>query len=306
MPEFAYSVEENLLALHERLASGAYVHGAYVSFYLNDPKRRHIHKALVVDRVLHHAIHRVLYQLFDQWFLYDSFSSRLDKGTLRAVDRFEKLAWRLSANNTKTVWILKCDVRKFFDSIDHEILLRLLKDKLPDKKLIALLESVIRSFKTKEGKGIPLGNLTSQLFANIYLDQLDQFVKRTSRFKNYVRYADDFVLLANSKVELELLLSNISHFLNNQLKLELHPAKVIFQKWHQGVDFLGFVSFPYYRILRTKTKRRILRRVALTHDQWKQGKRSYESLNQTVLSYLGRIKHCRARGVEKKIRNHLL
>ena len=122
---------------------------------------------------------------------------------------------------------MKCDIRKFFDSIDHEILLRLLSAKLPDEPLIKLLESIVYSFKVKEGKGIPLGNLTSQLFANIYLDQLDQYVKRILRFKNYVRYADDFVSLSRSKYEIMAIFSDVSLFVNKQLKLELHPNKIV-------------------------------------------------------------------------------
>ncbi len=167
--EFSRNLIDNILALNESLTSMTYRHGGYHSFYINDPKRRHIHKASVNDRLLHHAIYRVLYPFFETTFIYDSYSCRLGKGVYKAVERFDSMSYKISKNNTKTTWVLKCDIRKFFDSIDHTTLLRILDDYIPDKDILWLLNNVTDSYhnQNKHNVGLPLGNLTSQLFANV-------------------------------------------------------------------------------------------------------------------------------------------
>src|SRR3989344_1133363 len=160
----------------------------YTSFYVKDPKLRHIHKATIRDRVLRHAVFRVLYSIFDKHFIHDSYSCRLDKGTHKAVDNLEKYCRKLSQNNQLNIFTLKCDVRKFFDSIDQNILLRIIKDKIEDENAVWLIQKIITSFQKSNGKGLPLGNVTSQLFSNIYLNELDQFVKHNLKIKYYVRY----------------------------------------------------------------------------------------------------------------------
>lgn len=186
--EFSHNLIDNILSLHNDLQNRTYQHGGYQSFFINDPKRRHIHKASVRDRLVHHAIYRVLYLFFDRTFIGDSFSCRLDKGTHKALNRFRVMAYKVGKNNTRVCWILKCDIKKFFASIDHKILLDILKEYIFDKDTIWLLKKVISSFATPsphptsshKGRGdvgLPLGNLTSQLFANVYLIVLDQWVK---------------------------------------------------------------------------------------------------------------------------------
>lgn len=299
--DFAKNFEENLLQLRNDLVSGRYAHGGYRSFFVCDPKRRHIHKASVCDRVLHHAIHRVLYPIFDQSFIFDSYSSRKGKGTHKAIGRFRKFAYKLSQNNTKTVWILKCDIRKFFDSVDQEILLSIIKNKIKDCKLLGLIEKIIFSFKTGNGKGIPLGNLTSQLFSNIYLNELDQFVKRKLRVKYYVRYADDFVILSEDKSYTENLIGEIGGFLDKNLHLQLHPQKIIIEKYHKGIDFLGYINFPHYKILRTKTKKRAIKKMLKNWNDLQKGLISETHFNQSLQSYFGILGHCRGFGIKKKI-----
>ncbi len=279
------NLEDDIFLLHQDLFGGVYRHGPYHSFVLCDPKKRHIHKALVRDRLLHHAIHRTLEPIFEPTFIYDSYASRGDKGLHKALKRLNQMAWKLSQNNTKTVWGLKYDVKKFFDSIDHFILFDLLRKKIKDNHALDLIVHVIKSFEKTSGKGLPLGNLTSQLFANIYLDHLDQFVKRNLRVKNYIRYVDDFVILSNDKQYLEKVLLIIRSFLKHDLLLELHQRKVIFRKWHQGIDFLGYVLFPHHQILRTKTKNRMFRKIN----------------NESRQSYFGLLKHCRGRKIKKEL-----
>jgi len=300
---FSDTLEENILSLHERLALRTYVHGGYASFYITDPKLRHIHKASIEDRLLHHAVHRIIAPLFEPGFIFDSYSSRKGKGAHAAFERLRKFAWKVSVNNTHSVWALKCDIRRFFDSIDHVVLLSLVKRKILDQKLISLLERIIHSFEATRGKGLPLGNLTSQLFANVYLDPLDQFVKRTLRIQCYVRYADDFVLLSRNRHELEDALSRIREFLSEKLLLALHPHKVFFRKWHQGIDFLGYVHFPHFRIIRTNTKRRIMRNLMRRRKEYSRGVINEQSFESRKQSYLGVLSHARSKKLERMVKN---
>lgn len=283
--KFALNLEENLLTLHDKLISGEYKHGGYVKFYVCDPKMRRIHKAAVEDRIVHHAVFRVLYPIFEKKFIFDSFASRMNKGTHAAIKRFESFALKLSQNHTRPVWALKCDIRKFFDSIDHEILLKILRSKIRCDKNNSLLANIIGSFESSPRKGIPLGNLTSQLFANVYMDYFDQFVKRRLRLKYYVRYMDDFVIVSERKESLTAALSVIRIWLKEHLALELHDRKSSFKKWHSGIDFLGYVSFPFHRVLRTRTKKRIFRKLN----------------TDNALSYFAILKHCRGRGIAERV-----
>lgn len=187
--EFGLRLMDNIVSLHEELATGEYRHGSYESFYVTDPKRRHIHKASVRDRLVHHAIYRLLYPFFERTFISDSYSCRVGKGTHKAINRFKAMVYKVSLNNTRTCWVLKCDVRKFFASIDHDVLRALLGEYITDKKILWLLSEVVKSYNTNNlaGVGLPLGNLTSQLFANVYMNRLDQFVKHKLKAKYHIR-----------------------------------------------------------------------------------------------------------------------
>jgi hypothetical protein len=299
--KFEFNLEDNLFHLHQELKNRVYQHSHYTAFIVCDPKLRRIHKANVRDRVLHHAIFRILYLIFDQHFVFDSYSCRTRKGTHRAVNRLEEFARKLSRNNSKNIFALKCDIRKFFDSIDQKILLKLIKNKIKDEEIIWLIETIVKSFP----KGIPLGNVTSQLFANIYLNELDQFAKHSLKEKYYLRYCDDFIILAENKNHLENLISKIDYFLQSELKLNLHPNKVIIRKYRQGIDFLGFVVLPHHRVLRTKTKKRILKKIKRKQLELENNIISEKSFNQYLQSYLGILKHCDGYEIEKDISGSL-
>lgn len=287
--EFSLKLMDNLFILHKDLRSGHYRHGGYQAFNILDPKPRNIHKASVRDRLLHHAIYRILYPFFDQIFISDSFSCRLKKGTYKALGRFRNFAYKASKNNTRTCWILKCDIRKFFASINHRILMDILDSYIPNKQIKSLLKEIVGSFSTKPGTGLPLGNLTSQLFVNIYMNEFDKFVKHNLKAKYYIRYADDFVFLSDDKNRFEALIPRISYFLGENLKLHLHPDKVFIKTIASGIDFLGWVNFPDHWVLRTTTKRRMM-------------KRTKESpASATINSYLGLLKH----GNTNKLRNNI-
>ena len=295
--EFELNLEDNMFQLHDDLRNGLYRHSDYSSFFVRDPKLRLIHKAAVCDRVLHHALTRALEPVFEKIFIFDSYSSRKNKGTHRAIARFRCLAWRLSANNTKTVWILKGDIRKYFASVNQEILFALLKKKINDEQLLRLIREIIFSHHNPAGQGIPLGNLTSQLFSNIYLNELDEYVKRKLGVKNYVRYADDFVIMSRDLNELKRWLDQINEFLKIQLQLETHPAKTGFRRWHQGLDFLGYIIFPHYVILRAKTRKRMFKKMKAKQAEYLAGKINLKSLSQTRQSYLGLLSHACGRVV---------
>ncbi len=295
--EFERNLEDNLFDLQVKLASKTYKHEGYQSFYVSDPKRRHIHKAQVHDRVLHHLLYKYLYALFDPNFIYDSYSCRVNKGTHNGVKRLKKFTRIVSKNYTRDCWALKLDIKKFFASVDHNILLKLLKKKISDQDILWLLGNVINSFHSDQrvGKGIPLGNLTSQIFANIYMNELDQFMKHEMKTKYYLRYADDFVILSQNKKFLYPCIDTSQQFLQSRLKLELHPKKILVRKLDWGIDFLGYIVLPHYILPRTKTKRRMFKKL--------EEKIGADNFNQSLQSYLGYLKHANSYRIEKELKN---
>ncbi len=269
-----------------------------------DPKRRHIHKASVRDRVLHQAIFRVLYPVFDKHFIHDSYSSRLGKGTHAGVIRLEKACRKVTKNWKVSAYTLKCDVRKFFESIDHAMLRRLIVNKISDPDLLWLVDSIFASFEKEKGKGLPLGNVTSQLFANVYLNEFDQFVKHVLKARHYFRYCDDFVIVRRDRYMLENDIESIRKFLKEQLSLDLHPHKVEIRKVRQGTDFLGYVTLPHARIVRIKTKNRILRKITEGREKIQDGKISEDTFNGILVSYRGITMHARSRRLRSHIDRH--
>lgn len=285
--EFELYLEDNLFRLREELLSGCYHHGAYRSFTVFDPKKRSIHKAAVRDRVVHQAIVNIIEPLFERRFIHDSYSCRVGKGTHAAVRRLRQFLLRASRNDTRTVYVLKCDIRKFVASVDHRILGSLLRKCVIDERDIGLIEEIIGSFATTPGKGLPLGNLTSQLFANVYLHELDWFVKYGIRTKHYLRYCDDFIIVDDSCRNLEKLVGLVSDFLHHRLELELHPNKILIRSWLQGIDFLGYVTLPHCTVLCIKTARRIVHRASPTN----------------LSSYFGLCKHAAAFDLKRLLLN---
>jgi retron-type reverse transcriptase len=284
---FQAKLMDNILDLFNDLKNKTYKHEEYVAFNISDPKPRQIHKAIVRDRLLHHLVYQELYEYFDSKFINDSYSCRVNKGTHKAINQFRKYFRIISRNNTRTCWVLKCDIRKFFANIDHNLLQYIVANSICDKDIIWLIKEIIDSFETKNSihamteikKGLPLGNLTSQLLVNVYMNEFDQFMKRELKVKYYIRYADDFVILSENKNHLENLLPKIGDFLEKELKLQLHPNKVFIKTLASGVDFLGWVHFPYHRVLRTSTKRKMFKNL------------KNNPKTETIQSYLGLLLH---------------
>jgi hypothetical protein len=286
---FQLNLSDNLVNLYTELKEKNYIHGPYFEFNISDPKPRIIHKAGVKDRVLHHLIYRELYPYFHERFIYDSYSCRKEKGTHKALDRFKYFTGKISKNNTKTCHVLKCDVKKFFASVDQELLFKIIKRHIEDPNIIWLINQVVSSFySTRLGIGLPLGNLTSQLFANVYMHEFDMYIKQELRVKYYIRYTDDFVILSDDNDYLQNLLPELKDFLNNKLHLKLHEDKIHIKTYASGVDFLGWVHFPYHRQIRTTTKRKIFKKL-----------KRYPK-PQTINSYRGLLTHGNTYKIQKQ------
>jgi len=194
-------------------------------------------------------------------------------------------------NHIKTTWVLKCDIRKFFASVDQRVLLNIVKVYIPDSDIFWLITQIVTIFhSTKSDVGLPLGNLTSQLLVNVYMNEFDQFIKHKLKIKYYIRYADDFLILSRDKSVLKNLLPQLQLFLHDRLRLQLHPNKISIRTVSSGVDYLGWILFPDYRILRSVTKKRMLSSI-----KNKQGK------EETVQSYLGILKHVNGIKIRKKV-----
>ncbi len=290
---FALNLFDNVAKLHDDLLDRTYRHSGYYSFFINDPKRRHIHKAEVRDRLLHHAIYRLLYPFFERTFISDSYSCRIGKGVYKAIENFDIKSNQISRNNTKTCWILKCDIKKFFDSINHKVLFDILGEYISDQNIMLLLNNIIDSYHNniEYNTGLPLGNLTSQLFANVYMNVFDQWIKHTLKVRYYIRYADDFVIFSEDKKYLENIIEPIREFLYSKLFLTLHPTKIIIKTHASGMDFLGWVHFPKYKKIRARTKRRMFRKL------------TNEPRSVIFQSYLGLLTHGNTFKIENELKN---
>lgn len=292
--EFERQLMDHLICLRDELVNHTYRHGGYQAFKINDPKPRDIHKASVRDRLLHHAIYRVLYPYFDRRFIADSFSCRNNKGTHKALDRFRDFARIVSRNHRRTCWVLKLDIRKFFASVDHAVLKSQLARAIDDQETLWLLQEIIGSFSVSPDVGLPLGNLTSQLLVNIYMNDFDQFVKHKLKAKYYLRYADDFVFLSPNRQQLVDQLPRIEQFLMKRLHLRIHPDKLVLKTVASGVDYLGWVHFADHRVLRTKTKQRMMRRL---HES---------NARPVVQSYLGLLSHGNAKRLQALVASKIV
>ncbi len=306
--EFEAGLEQNIFQLHRELQSGTYKHNAYSAFTICDPKQRRIHKASVRDRIVHHAVFAALNPIFEPAFFAHSFSCRKGKGTHRGVIALERMLRQASRNCTRPCFALKCDIHQFFASVDHLILLRILEKRIKDKQMLKLLHEIIGSFSSGdvtlfERKGIPIGNLTSQLFANVYMNEFDQFMKHALKVKHFIRYTDDFVIVSDDENYLHTLLPSITVFLQETLHLNLHPHKVSIRKYTQGIDFLGYVLLPHYRTLRTTTKRRMVRKLHEKTVASSAGFLTEEKAQQSLQSYLGVLSHADCHRLSQDLRN---
>ena len=265
--EFEKDLNKNLIDLHNELKNQAYKPKPLETFVLRDPKTRTISKSDFRDRIVHHAIVNILNPIFEKIFIYDSCANRIGKGNLFALKRFDVFKRKVSRNgkiisnkfndeNYVSGYCLKCDIKHYFQEVNHEVLVNIISRKIKDEKFIWLIKQILNNY-SNNSKGMPLGNLTSQFFANIYLNELDYFVKHKLSAKYYLRYVDDFVILHESKEQLEKWKEQIQTFLEENLKIELHKDKSKTISLSKGIDFVGFRNFYYFRVLRKRNIRRI-------------------------------------------------
>ncbi len=258
--EFEENLAYNLKILHDELKNKTYQPKPLKSFILRDPKTRKISKSDFRDRIIHHALILIIGPIFEKSFIYDSCANQKGKGNLFAIKRLDLFKRKVTNNLKSEAFCFKADIKHYFQEIDYNILTTLIKRKIKDKNTIQLIRIILVSEETHprkitshiNNKGMPLGNLTSQFFANVYLHELDYFIKHNLKSKYYIRYVDDFILLHSSKLQLKNWKNQINNFLQETLKLELHPDKSKIILLSRGIDFVGFRNFYHYRLLRKR------------------------------------------------------
>jgi retron-type reverse transcriptase len=275
--EYRQNFEENLDVLAAEISSGNLDIGDYNYFKVYDPKERLICAAAFPERVLHHALMNICHDTFEHYQIYDSYASRRGKGQYAALDRamyYQK----------KYKWFLKLDVRKFFDSIHHHTLITLLEKKFKERLLIDMFGQIISSYSASAGRGLPIGNLTSQYFANHYLAASDHYIKEVLNAKAYVRYMDDMVIWDNDKETLLDIGNQFAHYITNQLQLELKPFCL--NKTHFGLPFLGYVVYQDNLRLNTNSKQRFKRKLSTYHEKLASSKWTEKEFQRRVLPLL--------------------
>jgi len=255
---FEADIDNELALLKRELEEQTYEPRPLKRFIIRDPKTRVIHASHFRDRVVHHALCNVLEPIFDGTFIHDSYANRKGKGGLAALDRFDCFKRKVSGNgrlvrgakdnNMVVGYALKADIRHYFPSVDHEVLMGIIGRKIRDEKVIWLIRRILENNDPILPKGMPIGNQTSQFFANVYLNELDYFVKHVLKARFYLRYVDDFVILDGSEARLMLFRSEINGFLKQRLILELHEEESQVYPLHKGIALLGFRVFYHYRI----------------------------------------------------------
>lgn len=261
LDHFQYNLEVELHGLYHDLNYGTYKHVDYRKFIVTDNKKREISVASVRDRVVHRLFYDYLVDIFDKTFVFDAWSCRKGKGLMGAIDRAQQFMRKY-----KNGFVWRADIRKFFDNVDHDILFQLLKRKIRDGKALFLLKEIIDSFEVKESVGMPIGNLTSQIFSNIYLDELDIFIKHKMKCKAYLRYGDDFVIFSRDKDELLQIKAQTIDFIENKLKLDLHLKNNLIVETKHRLKFLGVVLYPSGRSLSKRNQGRIKTRINMRNS----------------------------------------
>ena len=280
---FFFHMESEILALQAELLTDQYQPSPYRFFKVHDPKRRTIAVAPFRDRVVHHAVVQILNPIYERIFIHDSYATRVGKGTHAAIRRTQQFMqiWP---------WYLKMDVAKYFDSVDHDILLILLRNKLKDKRLINLLERIIRN-SSLPGIGLPVGNLTSQFLANVYLDSFDHEMKDRWGVSGYLRYMDDWVLFGDEQKGLKDCVPKIETFLTSRLKLHLKTEATWLNRSSHGLSYLGMRVFPRFVRLQPRARQRSLKCMNRRVHEWMRGELTEEKMAHSMDSLVGHLRH---------------
>jgi RNA-directed DNA polymerase len=312
---FEYNLADNLLVLQEELVGKTYQPGAYTSFYIHDPKHRLISAAPFRDRVVHHALCNIIEPIFERSFVFDSYANRVGKGTHRALDRAQTHARRFR-------YILQCDVEQFFPAVDHQILQTILARKVGDADIMWLVDKIVASgvgvlaeeyrmryfpgdtlLDALRPRGLPIGNLTSQFWANCYLNQFDHFVKRELRCQAYTRFVDDFLIFADDRQTLwawrEAIVERLAH-----LRLTIHPGAHP-RPTIEGFPFLGFVVYPTHRRLKRRKVVAYRRKLMNLIADWVADKRTQEAVMASLLGWINHARYGDTWGLRRSMVAHL-
>ncbi|MCA9928030.1 MAG: hypothetical protein KC419_06120 [Anaerolineales bacterium] len=309
---FEHNAGENLLALQTALQHKTYQPGPYASFYIHEPKRRLISAAPFTDRVVHHALCNIMEPLFNRRFIHDSYANRKGKGTHAAIDRCQKFARRYT-------YVLQADVQQFFPAIDHALLLDAIRGLIVDPDLLWLCETILESGRgvlnqeydmvyfpgdnllaALRPRGLPIGNLTSQFWANVYLNQFDHFVKRELKCKAYLRFVDDLLLFADDKTTLWRWRAAIIDFLA-ALRLTLHEKRCHPNLVTEGIPFLGFRVFPTHRRLKSRKGFAFRHRLRQQLADYQAGKISLSQVDASVQGWVNHVRYGQTYGLRRKM-----
>jgi retron-type reverse transcriptase len=309
---FEYKLEDNLLQLQRELKAQTYQPGEYHSFYIHDPKKRLISAAPFRDRVVHHALCNLIEPVFERSFIFDSYANRIGKGTHKAIDRAQQFARRFR-------YVLTCDVRQFFPSIDHVILRNILARKIEDENILWLVDQILKSgadvlsgeyeityfpnddlFALLRPRGLPIGNLTSQFWANCHLNPFDHFVKRKLQCKGYLRYVDDFLLFSNERDELNAWRAQIIQELC-RYRLTLHENQCQPRPITEGIPFLGFSIYPDHRLLKHRKGMAFQRKLALLVQNYRTAKITFPQLDASIKGWVNHVRFANTWGLRRSI-----
>ena len=311
---FELNLETNLLELYRDLKSGKYKIGKSICFVVTVPRPREVWAANFRDRIVHHLIYNFIAKRFYKRFIADTYSCIPKRGTLAAAKRLQHFAASATQNYTKPMYYLKADLANFFVSINKDILFKLIQKQVPEKFLQDIIKQIIYHdpttnvykksserkfalipkhkslFYSNKNNGLPIGNLSSQFFSNVYLDVMDKFIKEQLKCKYYVRYVDDFVIIDESPSNLNEYYNKIQNFIQENLLLSINPRKRMINKVQLGIDFVGFIIKPRRMQLRIKTIRKIFFQIKL----WKNNYNPFDELTliqflRTINSYLGML-----------------
>lgn len=325
--KYSFNLEKNILNLQFQLINHIYKPRPYKQFIVTKPKLRRVSAPAFEDRIVQHSLFNQIEPIFEKLFIYDSYACRKNKGTHFSLKRLKKF---LKANQTiypnQEIFILKCDIKKFFQSISWDILLKIISQKITDPQTFNLIRQFVVSFSVLEKtplkhslqlslfdfqenipvsvvnrRGLPIGNLTSQLFANIYLNQLDYFVKQKLREKYYGRYMDDFFIISNDKEKLKKDKEKIDLFLRQVLKLELHSHKTFIQNVNQGVCFVGYRIFHQHILVRGSTLIHFQKKYHQKIKKYQKKLISWEEVKRCQTSFQGHLKHANAYNLSKNL-----
>lgn len=297
---FEMNLENNITNLLNSIRNKTYHVGEYRSFIITEPKPREIQSLPYRDRIVHQwYVEEFIKPYILPKFIKDTYACIPERGTHHAVDTIQHYM-QIKRRNNLDYWILKCDIRKYFYSIDKDILFTLMHKYIRDKELLLFTKKLIYENRENSTIGIPIGNYTSQFFANIYLHELDMFVKHQLHVKHYVRYMDDFILLLDSKEECKTTKKIIEDFLHEHLHLELNDKSRYYPN-RMGVNFCGYRIWPTHRLLRTSSKRKIKHKIRKWNKLWRENRLDYDLVIPTLNSWFGHLSHCNSYHFKQKI-----